>query len=349
MQNGGSMLESKILPTILIILPSSVFLLLAHPGAGKAAAEKCNTRPSSSAPQGSRWYYRVNHTDNRRCWFLSSEGMKVRSNARGAMSDVASQSPAPKRDNTSEAAPATPPRTTSAQIASVQMMPEQATAADPAFSETPAREHVAAMDFAAHWPDPPESPNLDASELAAISNSYADTQAAADAEEQMPLTWPVTGAGRVVQTGQAAFGSVFLAGALALGSLSLVGGVFKLARRSRQRYLRDPWRAVAGRSGPRRHMRADFRELTGSSSPRHGTSVWRVPQPTDPAHDLKTSLAELMQDLQRAKAANFSPRSFAPPANHTERVATEAFRFKQQRKARTVPFELSERVPAFLV
>ena len=106
MQNGGSMLESKILPTILIILPSSVFLLLAHPGAGKAAAEKCNTGPSSSAPQGSHWHYRVNHTDNRRCWFLSSEGMKVRSNARGAMSDVASQSPAPKRDNTSEAAPA---------------------------------------------------------------------------------------------------------------------------------------------------------------------------------------------------------------------------------------------------
>ena len=82
------MLESKILPTILIILPSSVFLLLAHPGVGKGAAEKCNTRPSSSAPQGAHWYYRVNHTDNRRCWFLSSEGMKVRSNARGAMNMI---------------------------------------------------------------------------------------------------------------------------------------------------------------------------------------------------------------------------------------------------------------------
>ena len=79
MQNGGSMLESKILPTILIILPSSVFLLLAHPGAGKAAAEKCNMRPSSSAPQGTHWYYRVNRTDNRRCWYLSSAGIKVHS------------------------------------------------------------------------------------------------------------------------------------------------------------------------------------------------------------------------------------------------------------------------------
>ena len=278
--------------------------------------------------------------------FLSSEGMKVRSYARGAMSDVASQSPTPKRGNTSETARATPPRTTSAQIASVQMVPEQATAADPAFSETPVREHAAAMDFAARWPDLPESPNLSSSELAAISNSYADTQAAADAEEQMPLTWPVTEAGRAGQqqdpAGQAAFGSVFLAGALALGSLSLVGRVFKLARRSRQRYLRDPWRAAAGRLGPRRHMRADFRELAA------GNSVWRVPQPTDPAHDLKTSLAELMQDLQRARAANFSARSFAPPANHTERVAAEAFRFKQRRKARTAPFKQSERVASIL-
>ena len=150
----------------------------------------------------------VNHTDNRRCWFLSSEGMKVRSYARGVMSDVASPSPTPKRDNTSEAAPATPPRTTSAQIASVQMVPEQATAADPAFSETPVREHAAAMDVAARWPDLPKSPNLSSSELAAISNSYADTQTAADAEEQMPLTWPVTEAGRAGQkhdpVGQAA-------------------------------------------------------------------------------------------------------------------------------------------------
>ena len=147
------MLKSKILPTILIILPSSVFLLLAHPGVGKAAAEKCNTRPSSSAPQGAHWYYRVNHTDSRRCWFLSSEGMKVRSNSRGAMSGVASDSPTPKPDNSSETARATPPRTTSTQVASVPMIPKQATTADPAFSETPVREHAAAMDFAARWPD----------------------------------------------------------------------------------------------------------------------------------------------------------------------------------------------------
>jgi hypothetical protein len=289
------------------------------------------------------------------------------------MSDAASPSPAPKPANASETARATPPQTTSAQMASVQMAPAQATAADPAFSETRVHEHATAMGLAARWPDLPESPNLDASELAAVSNSYADTQTTADAEEQMPLTWPVTEAGRA----QAAFGSVFLAGALALGSLSLVGGVFSLARRSRQRYLRDPWRTAAGWSGPQPHMRADFSELAGSSSvgARHGASTLRVPQPTDPAHDLKTSLAELMRDLQRARGANYSPRSFAPPLHQMRKstnknrqvsfnaksrfarregivpapeLATDAFRFKDQPKARTVPFNLSERVASVL-
>ena len=37
----------------------------------------------------------------------------------------------------------------------------------------------------------------------------------------------------------------------------------------------------------------------------------------------------------------------APELNHTE-LATDAFRFKEQPKARTVPFNLSERVASVL-
>jgi hypothetical protein len=322
------MLESKILPTILIVLPSSVFLLLAQPE--KAAAEKCNTSPSSSAPPGSHWYYRVNHTDNRRCWFLSSEGMKVRSDARAVTSDVAT----PKRNDDSEMARATSPQ--SAQIAPVEIAPAQATPAGPALLETRVDGQPTAMDFSTRWPDLSEPPNLEASEPA-TSSSYTDTLTAADAERQMPLIWPVAEAGRVRQqedpAGQAAFGSVFPVGALALGLLSLSGGVFMLVRRTRQGYVREPSRATKGQSG-------------------------RVTRPTDPAHDLKTSLAELMQDLQRAGAAGYSPRAFAPlvrgarqgpapEANHTERGA-EGLKFKQQRKASTVPFRLSERVASIL-
>jgi hypothetical protein len=266
------MLGPKILPAIFLVLPPTI-LLMAQASAGTPAAAHCSTRPGSSAPEGTHWYYRVNRTDNR-----------------AATSDVALPSSTPKRDNDSETARATPPQ--SAQIAPVEMAPAPATPADPAFLETRVDGHAAAMDFTRRWPDLSESRNLEASELSQISDSYTDTQTAADAEQQMPLIWPVTDAERVGQqqdpAGQAAFGSVFLVSALALGSLSLFGGVFKLVRRSRQGYLRDPWRAATGRSV-------------------------RVPRPTDPAHDLKTSLAELMQELQRAGAASHSPRASSHP------------------------------------
>jgi hypothetical protein len=288
------MLGPKILPALFLVLPSTI--LMAQANADKPAAANCSARPGSSAPEGTNWYYRVNRTDNRHCWYLSSAGMKVRSDARAATSDVALPSSTPKRDNDSETARATPPQ--SAQIAPVEMAPAQATPADPAFLETRVDGHAAAMDCTRRWPDLSESRNLEASELSQISNSYTDTQTAADAEQQMPLIWPVTDAERVGQqqdpAGQAAFGSVFLVSALALGSLSLFGGVFKLVRRSRQGYLHDPWRAATGRSV-------------------------RVPRPTDPAHDLKTSLAELMQDLQRAGAASYAPRAFAPPVRRVRR------------------------------
>src|SRR5262249_52893162 len=43
---------------------------------------ECKAKPDSTAPSGSHWYYRVNRTDNRHCWFLGAEGGKVRSQAR---------------------------------------------------------------------------------------------------------------------------------------------------------------------------------------------------------------------------------------------------------------------------
>jgi hypothetical protein len=50
--------------------------------------------------------------------------------------------------------------------------------------------HAAAMDFTRRWPDLSASRNLEASELSPISNTYTDSQTAADAEQQMPLIWP---------------------------------------------------------------------------------------------------------------------------------------------------------------
>jgi hypothetical protein len=79
------MLEPKIQPAIFLVLPPTI-LLMAQASAGTPAAADGSTRPGSSAPEGTHWYHRVNRTDNRHCWYLSSAGMKVRSDASLAVS-----------------------------------------------------------------------------------------------------------------------------------------------------------------------------------------------------------------------------------------------------------------------
>ena len=63
-----------LVPVILAVLVA-VAALTARLG---RAADDCISQPNSAAPQGSHWYYRVDRTANRRCWFLGAEGAKVR-------------------------------------------------------------------------------------------------------------------------------------------------------------------------------------------------------------------------------------------------------------------------------
>jgi hypothetical protein len=81
---------------------------------------------------------------------------------------------------------------------------------------------------------------------------------------------------------------------------------------------------------------------------RHGASVWRVPQPTDRLMTSKQASQNSCK-IGGGPERRISRRDHSRhPANHTECVATEALRFKQQRKARTDPSKLSERVANIL-
>jgi hypothetical protein len=56
-----------------------VFIALTiRAGGAESAGNDCVAKPNFAAPQGSHWYYRVDRTANRRCWFLGPEGLKVR-------------------------------------------------------------------------------------------------------------------------------------------------------------------------------------------------------------------------------------------------------------------------------
>jgi hypothetical protein len=62
-------------PAMLAIL---FIALTPRAGSAESAGDDCVAKPNSAAPQGSHWYYRVDRTAHRRCWFLGPEGLKVR-------------------------------------------------------------------------------------------------------------------------------------------------------------------------------------------------------------------------------------------------------------------------------
>ena len=56
-------------PAILVV-PLVTILSTAQTSLAQPAADECKTEPGSSAPPGSHWYYRINRTDQRHCWYL---------------------------------------------------------------------------------------------------------------------------------------------------------------------------------------------------------------------------------------------------------------------------------------
>jgi hypothetical protein len=61
----------QLVPALLLVVPATS-ALWGSTGFVQAT-EECRARPGSTAPQGSGWYYRLNHADHRRCWFLGAK------------------------------------------------------------------------------------------------------------------------------------------------------------------------------------------------------------------------------------------------------------------------------------
>jgi hypothetical protein len=278
-------------PAILVV-PLVTILSTAQTSLAEPAADECKTAPGSSAPPGSHWYYRVNRTDQRHCWYLGPEGVKVRSQAREAPSRVSSSTRTPQRENAVETA-----RVISAPMELAQKTPLEAASTN---------SHGAAADFAAPSSDLPKNPELDAREPT-ITNGYTSEHEPTDAQEEMPLIWPVLTeaerAGLPDAAQESAPWPVFLVGALAM-VLLCAGAIFKLARRQTQPYRRDR-RVVPRRLRPGREVRADMSETAARSNDYARRSVAGArqrPSSVDPAHDIKASLRKVVDDLQRVAA-----------------------------------------------
>jgi hypothetical protein len=206
-----------------MFVPASLIIALAtvvfgvQPSVAEPAADECKTTPGSSAPPGQHWYYRVNRSDQRHCWYLGAEGTKARAQTR----DKASSSPArTAREEASETTPTLPPPMEVIQTPSVPA----------ASSERPA----ATADFARPFLDLPQAPDVTAREAATTSNASAPDLAPTQAEDEMPLVWPVLTeterAGLPDSARESAPWSVFL---IAAGALLVAGSLLKLAWRAR--------------------------------------------------------------------------------------------------------------------
>jgi hypothetical protein len=201
-------------PASLIIALGTVVLGV-QTGLAEPAADECKTTPGSSAPPGQHWYYRVNRSDQRQCWYLGAESTKVRAQTREKES---SSRAGTAREDVSET-----PRT---------MPPPMEVIQTPAVAAASSERPAAAADFVRPSLDLPQAPDLTAREAATTRNASApDTT---DAQDEMPLVWPVLTeaerAGLPDRARESAPWSVFL---IAGGALLVAGGIFKLAWRAR--------------------------------------------------------------------------------------------------------------------
>ena len=151
------------------------------------AADECLRSPNGTSPKGSHWYYRVDRASGRHCWYLGSEGQKVRS-----VSERTSQQTRKRVAQHSQQAETAAPE------------PAVRSSAPVAVAET----KTVASFFSQYWSslfsggEPPkiataEEPKFalaaDASRPAppAATTNYAQEQDHTDAQDEMPLVWPV--------------------------------------------------------------------------------------------------------------------------------------------------------------
>jgi len=275
-------------------MPATI-VLTSHSSIAGSTADECRTTPGTSAPSGLHWYYRVDRSNNRHCWYLHAQGLQTHSQTNGTLQDS-------QDENAAAQAEQAPSRIATIQPAPAERWGMLRTPSETPVSEASAGEHPA-LEFSARWIDLPRSMDLNTRERMAGSNGYAAEPAAANAEEQLPPRLSIVsgedGAVGPDSTAEPKFGSISLAGSALLILLLLSEGIVRLVRMS----------AMAWRQS----IRARLRESGGS---RLATAASRHPgrwvAPSGDASRPETGLSELRHVLRRADAGLRPSRSFAP-------------------------------------
>jgi hypothetical protein len=268
-------LRRKLLSAIFVVLPATAALTVVE-----AASGECRTKPGTTAPLGSRWVYRVDRVDHRRCWFVSSQGARSHSYMRRTASGWHRHL---VRHSTRDVLNVRYDHPIGPETASTQTGPT-----DTMLPLEPATHR----DFAARWPDPPGSQDLLRRKIATIT--YARPANGASTSST-PLSG-IERAGEQSSVGNA-LNSVLLGGALTT-SLFVAGGISYVVRRRRRRDARyrnavEPHRrtVVPSRSGTPTENKWPMQT-------RHHISGRQASPPIAPADDHEADLHHTALDLR---------------------------------------------------
>jgi len=87
--------SAKFVSAIIASLCAGIPLAASQSATPAPAADECLSAPKNETPEGSHWYYRIEHRSNRHCWYLREEGD---AHAQAApLSSSASAQPAPPK------------------------------------------------------------------------------------------------------------------------------------------------------------------------------------------------------------------------------------------------------------
>jgi hypothetical protein len=298
-----------LLSAIVFVVPPAVCLTM-RPILAESVADECRAKPGPAGPAGSHWYYRINNTAGRRCWFLGKEGMEGTKFRLAASEESHRPARKPKAHIFAETAPSTPAQATPAEVAPAPMARGLST-------PTWVDENSRLTGFAVPWASMPVPAALDARGSGAMS-SHDQIRAATDATE--PVRSARTAQGRPAEPpkppSEAAFSPTMFTGGLAI-ALALSGAILQLTRRLNKQ---DRLRTAAACLDAYRQLRADVADTAWRSAPGdRPDGIGGSAQATDPA-DLGAGLQQLVRDLRRGEAETESLRRFEPDGRHQPRL-----------------------------
>jgi hypothetical protein len=211
----GSMQRSMLgRATLVVVVVVATIALTGESSVGETI--QCRTSPGAPAPQGMHWYYRVDRTNNRHCWFTQSAGLPVHSQRNEMPSNP---TPHIARERISAPLQTDPTELSQLEIAD----------ADSTDTLTPSVGEPKA-NFTTRWSDLPKSVDLGQHESTTRDN-YAPEPAASDSTKPVASTGLVAADSKRESPHKSAsavyFWSIFLAAAL---GMILFAGRLKLTR-----------------------------------------------------------------------------------------------------------------------